>query len=101
MGCERETILTGAMIMRHPSLRRKCCLVCLAALTTASYGVAAPTLIKKVDQKGDFVLLGNTLGWDCGVTPFATYMPASYVTPVTALCDTASSKNDSAIDVYW
>lgn len=87
--------------MRHPFLRRQSCLVCLLALTSSTFGLAAPTLVKKVDQKGDFALIGNTLGWDCDNTPAANYMPADHATAVSTLCATATNTADSAIDIYW
>jgi len=56
---------------------------------------AAPTLRVQVDQKGDFVLLGNTLGHDC-----AAGVPAPTVGTVGA-CGTANTLADTAPDVYW
>lgn len=86
--------------MRHPFLRRQSCLVCLLALTSATYGLAAPTLIKKVDQKGDFTLIGNTLGWDCRLQE-SDFMPEAQATLATGLCNSANNATDSAIDIYW
>ena len=81
--------------MRQPFLKRHSCLVCLAALTTATFGTAAPTLRTKVDQHGDFILFGNTLGWDCGqATPT---LPAG----TTLSCTGTSNIADTATDIYW
>ncbi len=81
--------------MRQPFLRTQRCLVCLAALTTATFGFAAPTLRTKVDQHGDFVLFGNTLGWDCNATAI------TWPTGTSISCTGATNTNDSASDIYW
>lgn len=57
---------------------------------------AAPTLRVQVDQRGDFVVIGNTLGWDCGANP-----PAPVVGTVPGGGACGSSVNDSAPDVHW
>ncbi len=54
---------------------------------------AAPTLRMKVDQKGDFVLLGNTLGQECGGGT-----PAPVVGTV-GPC--GINTGSSAVDVFW
>src|SRR5690348_8239893 len=59
----------------------------------SSTAEAAPSLRVQVDQRGDFVLLGNTLAQDC-----ATGIPAPIVGTVGA-CGTNSG--DSSADVYW
>ncbi|HTB56634.1 MAG TPA: isopeptide-forming domain-containing fimbrial protein [Polyangia bacterium] len=65
-----------------------------AALLLASTAAArASSLRYQVDQKGDFVLLGNTLGYDCGPG-----VPAPVVGTVGA-CGTNTS--DTAPDVFW
>ena len=54
----------------------------LGALAVTSQSHANPTLRVQVDQHGDFVLFGNTLGWDCatGGTP-AIPAPAAPSSP--------------------
>ncbi|MCK6590012.1 MAG: hypothetical protein L6Q76_20770, partial [Polyangiaceae bacterium] len=66
-----------------------------AAMSAAFAGraEAAPQLRKQVDQKGDFVLIGNTLGFECN----------NPVMPVVGTADCAGSANnaDSAPDLFW
>ncbi|XXT20117.1 hypothetical protein WME94_00940 [Sorangium sp. So ce429] len=56
---------------------------------------AAPTLRVQVDQRGDFLLVGNTLGYECA--------PADIDRPVlgTAACTGSTFDDDSAPDIYW
>ena len=70
-----------------------CCFAGFAALAGSSAAVAAPKLRVQVDQKGDFVLIGNTLGHDC-----RTLVPAPVVGTVGAC---GNNTADSAPDVYW
>ena len=65
-------------------------LIC-AATGTAS---AEPALRIQVTQRGDFVLIGNTLAQDCGPG-----VPAPLAGTVGATCGTGTS--DTAPDVYW
>ena len=65
----------------------------LAVLAASGVAGAAPKLRVQVDQKGDFVLVGNTLGHDC-----RAIVPAPVVGTVGA-CGTNTA--DSAPDVYW
>ncbi len=51
--------------MRNCLLSKYSCSVSLLALTVATVGQAAPVLRTQVNQRGDFVMFGNTLGWDC------------------------------------
>ena len=55
---------------------------------------AAPALRVVVDQKGDFTVIGNTLGWDCG-----SGAPAPVVGNVPGPCGPSTA--DSAPDVFW
>jgi uncharacterized repeat protein (TIGR01451 family)/MYXO-CTERM domain-containing protein len=69
---------------------------CLAAFALASStGIAAgaPALRVQVDQKGDFALIGNSLGHDCRAG-----IPAPVVGTVGA-CGT--NTGDSSPDVFW
>jgi clumping factor A len=71
-------------------------LTSLALLSAAASAKAAPQLRFQVDQKGDFVLLGNTLAHECaGGTPA---VPAPVVG--TATCS-GSNQSDSSPDVFW
>ncbi|MEI8256206.1 MAG: hypothetical protein WCJ30_11095, partial [Deltaproteobacteria bacterium] len=56
---------------------------------------AAQTLRQQVDQRGDFVLIGNTGGWDCNP---GGGIPAPIVGAIGA-CGT--NVNDTAIDLLW
>ena len=80
--------------MRRLSIVGHSCLVSLAALTVASLGAAAPTLRNQVDQRGDFVMIGNTLGWDCAQN-------TNLVVQGSVNCAGTGNTNDTAIDVYW
>ena len=62
-----------------------------APLATAQ---AAPTVRYQVDQNGDFVLIGNTVGHDCG-----NGTPAPTVGTLPMNC--GSSISDSAPDIFW
>jgi len=63
--------------------------LCLAAGTAN----AAPFLRVQVDQKGDFLLIGNTIGYEC-----ATGTPMPVVGTVGA-CGTGTT--DTAPDIFW
>ncbi|HXU60349.1 MAG TPA: hypothetical protein VN962_01515, partial [Polyangia bacterium] len=78
-------------------LRRTGRLAGLAVLAVlASAGPARASAVRyKVDQHGDFVLLGNTLGFDCGAG-----VPAPTV-PATAPTGCGTNTADTAPDVFW
>lgn len=65
----------------------------VAAALAPSTVTAAPALRFKTDQKGDFVLFGNTVGRDC-----AAGIPAPVVGTVGAC---GMNVNDTAPDVFW
>ena len=72
-----------------------------AALLGASVGTAhaAPTLRVQVDQHGDFLLIGNTLGYEC-----AAGTPAPVVgTIANGACNQGNNNNinDTAPDLLW
>ncbi|EYF00447.1 isopeptide-forming domain-containing fimbrial protein [Chondromyces apiculatus] len=68
------------------------------ALLGASQGTALadPVLREQVSQRGDFILIGNTLAHDCA-NPANTVVVGSV--PVGMLC--GANTSDSAPDVYW
>jgi uncharacterized repeat protein (TIGR01451 family) len=66
-----------------------------AALLTAAGAQAAPVQRHKEDQKGDFVVLGNTLGHDCST---ASPLPAPVVGMVGAC---GANTGDTSPDVFW
>lgn len=68
--------------------------VLLAVMATAVPARAA-TLRKQQEQKGDFLLIGNTLGWDCA----ATVAPVVGVVPTAGNC--GANTADSGADVMW
>jgi clumping factor A len=68
-------------------------LLAALVLSATSAAHAAPVKRISVDQKGDFLLIGNTLGQDC-----ANGTPAPVVGTIGAC---GSNTNDSAPDVYW
>jgi fimbrial isopeptide formation D2 family protein/uncharacterized protein (TIGR03382 family) len=67
----------------------------VATLLTAVGAQAAPVQRKTVDQKGDFVVLGNTLGHDCATM---NPLPAPVVGMVGAC---GMNINDTSPDVFW
>jgi uncharacterized repeat protein (TIGR01451 family) len=82
-------------------MRKRRCITGLCAgllLLAGGTANAAPALRVQVDQKGDFVLLGNTLGQECATgTPLPVVPPAFDF----ASCGTAATLVDSAPDVFW
>ena len=60
----------------------------------ASNAHAAPALRVQVDQRGDFVLLGNALGYECS-------NPVAPIVGTVGACGTAATLTDSAPDIYW
>lgn len=64
----------------------------IAALLLAAEAGAKPELRVQVTQRGDFQLMGNTLGQNCAPSPIPV---------VGAIGDCGVNVNDSAIDVYW
>lgn len=60
---------------------------------------AAPTKRFGVDQRGDFVLFGNTQGWECGSAPTDPIpVPAPLVGTVGAC---GANTGDTSPDVFW
>ncbi len=57
----------------------------------------APTLRRQMDLRGDFALIGNTLGWDCGVYTPAIPRPIVGTVPL----DCGLNLDDSAPDALW
>jgi uncharacterized repeat protein (TIGR01451 family)/MYXO-CTERM domain-containing protein len=67
----------------------------VTVLLTAMGAQAAPVQRHTVDQKGDFVVLGNTLGHDCATT---NALP----TPVVGMVGACGANvNDTSPDVFW
>ncbi|MDI1430529.1 MopE-related protein [Polyangium sorediatum] len=79
-------------------MRRHWLLAGLASVTAlgicARDAAAAQNLRVQVDQKGDFLLIGNTLGYDCAGNP-----PAPVVGTVGACGNNATT--DSGVDILW
>jgi clumping factor A len=79
-------------------MKRRLCLSALASLAVAGVAIApasaAPTLRFQVSQKGDFALIGNTLGHECNPGT-----PAPVVGNV-GMCGN-NGIGDSAPDVFW
>lgn len=70
-----------------------CCAVVASSATIATVAHAEPTLRVQVDQRGDFVLIGNSIGQEC-----AAGAPAPIVGDVGAC---GADVADSSPDVYW
>ncbi|MDC0743416.1 MopE-related protein [Polyangium mundeleinium] len=79
-------------------MRRHWLLAGLASVTAlgicARDAAAAQNLRVQVDQRGDFLLIGNTLGYDCAGSP-----PAPVVGTV-GTCG-ADATTDSGVDILW
>ncbi|NUO48274.1 MAG: DUF11 domain-containing protein [Polyangiaceae bacterium] len=73
--------------------RRLTALASAFVLTSAATASGAPTLRVQVDQRGDFLLVGNTLGFDCN----------NPVAPVVgnASCIGSGANGDTAPDLHW
>jgi clumping factor A len=68
-------------------------LVALVGSFVATDASAEPELRFQVDQRGDFIVFGNTLGHDCG---------PGVVDPIVGdVGDCGNSTGDSAPDIYW
>lgn len=50
----------------------------------------------QVDQRGDFALIGNTLGWDCGAGA-----AAPVVGQANTSCGTVGTTGDTSADLFW
>jgi clumping factor A len=73
-------------------------LLALSALPlVGSTAQAEQRLRVQVNQRGDFLLAGNTLGWDCGANAAA---PLTGTVP-TGLIDCGLNPADSSPDVFW
>ena len=82
-------------------MRTRSSILVAAALLGATAGTAhaAPALRLQVDQHGDFILIGNTLGYEC-----AAGTPAPVVgTIANNACSSQSNnnQNDSSPDLFW
>src|SRR5919197_1481707 len=67
------------------------------ALLATSTTFASPTLRYSVDQRGDMLIIGNTLGHDCH-NAAAPIVPGP-IPDTTAQC--GSNRSDTGIDVLW
>src|SRR6478609_4881049 len=74
-------------------------LLALSAALSASAVNAAPALRKQIDQRGDFVMFGNTLGWECADN---AGVPAP-LTGSTVACrgGQGNAIRDTAPDIFW
>jgi len=75
-----------------------CLLGLLSGLGVSALGItasAAPQKLAEFNEKGNFLLIGNTLGWDC-----ASGIPQPVVGSVNA-ASCGTSTDDSAADVLW
>lgn len=70
----------------------------LLSIFGATIAHAAPTLRVQVDQRGDFLLIGNTFGYECAA---GTPAPLVGTVGVGACSGQAASINDSAPDLHW
>lgn len=73
-------------------------LIALSAVGLTQAAHADPTLRKQVDQRGDFVLFGNTLGFECATNET---IPAPTVGTVACQTGGGQSVNDTAPDAFW
>jgi len=73
-------------------------LLALSAACGTSLVHAAPTLRKQVDQRGDFVLFGNTTGFECANN---AGVPAPVLGTVDCPGGQGGAIRDTAPDVFW
>ena len=66
----------------------------LLGVSSSSPAAAEQKLRVQVDQRGDFALIGNTLGWDCG---------AGASNPIVGSVNANCGNNtaDSSADLFW
>jgi clumping factor A len=69
----------------------------LLALAVTAPVAAEQKLRVQVDQRGDFAVIGNTLGWDCGANAANPIVG----TANTLNCGTIGSTADSSADLFW
>jgi len=82
-------------------MRQKRLISSLIAVSAALSGGAvhaAPALRKQIDQKGDFVMFGNTLGWECADN---VGVPAPVVGTINCPNGQGPAIRDTAPDVFW
>ncbi len=73
----------------------------LAALALPpSLARADQRLRVQVNQRGDFLLIGNTLGWDCAMSPGPAPSPVVGTIPSDP-ANCGVDPNDSSPDVFW
>src|SRR6188474_2373504 len=82
--------------MRHRRLISS--LIALSAGCAAGAAHAAPTLRIQVDQRGDFVLFGNSSGFECASN---AGVPAPIVGTVDCPPGQGGAITDTAPDVFW
>src|SRR5882724_769133 len=82
--------------MRQKSLISS--LIAVSAALSAGALHAAPALRKQIDQKGDFVMFGNTLGWECADN---AGVPAPVVGSIDCPNGQGPAIRDTAPDVFW
>ncbi|MDB4972299.1 MAG: putative internalin, partial [Myxococcaceae bacterium] len=71
----------------------------LSVLSIVGPARADQRLRVQVNQRGDFLLVGNTLGWDC--VSGGSAAPAPLVGTVPALGACGLNTEDSSVDVFW
>jgi uncharacterized repeat protein (TIGR01451 family) len=82
-------------------MRQKRLISSLIALTTAAVATgvqAAPALRKQIDQRGDFVMFGNTVGFECDNS---VGVPAPTLGTVACPPGQGGAIRDTAPDVFW
>jgi clumping factor A len=73
-------------------------LIAVSAALSAGAVHAAPVLRKQIDQKGDFVMFGNTMGWECADN---AGVPAPVVGTINCPNGQGPGIRDTAPDVFW
>ena len=73
-------------------------LVATLALTSVGVASAEPKLRIQVDQRGDFLLIGNTMGHEC---LSGTPTPVKGAIDTACSSQTAAQRNDSSPDAFW
>ena len=73
-------------------------LIALSAACGTTLVHAAPALRKQIDQRGDFVLFGNTTGFECANN---AGVPAPVLGTVDCPNVQGAAIRDTAPDVFW
>src|SRR4051794_6946421 len=73
---------------------------CSLLLLAVQPAAAEQKLRVQVDQRGDFLLIGNTLGWDCG-SGAAVPIVGEVDTSILSFFNCGLNSGDTSPDLFW